>query len=125
MRRGHLYLSRNSKTDANARIHIATFDTGEGDAYNSENCQTAEKRYSWPSPALPSAIGARRGVIGSRVGIAELTVFSGMLPLEGMVFQIKLVLARVHLTNMVGFTCASFGEPSYRIRAVPFELGRL
>lgn len=34
-------LYRNSGFDANERIHIATFNTNDGEAYNSENCKLA------------------------------------------------------------------------------------
>jgi hypothetical protein len=34
-------LYRNSVTDTNMRIHVATFDASDGAAYNSENCNIA------------------------------------------------------------------------------------
>ncbi|MBY5321493.1 hypothetical protein HFN11_14550 [Rhizobium leguminosarum] len=34
-------LYRNSVLDANMRVHVASFDSSAGDAYNSENCQIA------------------------------------------------------------------------------------
>ena len=38
-------LYRNSVLDENARYHIATFNTNQGDAYNWENCQLAAKLF--------------------------------------------------------------------------------
>ncbi len=34
-------LYRNSALDASMRIHVASFDTGEGEDYNNENCEAA------------------------------------------------------------------------------------
>ena len=34
-------LYRNSVFIENARLHVATFDTADGEPYNSENCQAA------------------------------------------------------------------------------------
>jgi hypothetical protein len=34
-------LYRNSVVIENARLHVATFDTADGEPYNSENCQAA------------------------------------------------------------------------------------
>ena len=34
-------LYRNSVLDSSARIHVASFDTREGDAYNQGNCRLA------------------------------------------------------------------------------------
>lgn len=36
-------LYRNSLTDLNMRLHIATFDSADGGAYNRENCDLAAK----------------------------------------------------------------------------------
>jgi hypothetical protein len=42
----HVYtLYRNSPLDGNMRIHVATFDTSEGEAYNSENCEAARQLF--------------------------------------------------------------------------------
>ena len=38
-------LYRNSVLDANMRIHVATFDTSDGDAYNAENCRLAAELF--------------------------------------------------------------------------------
>ena len=34
-------LYRNSVLDKGMRLHVATFDSGDGDAYNKENCDIA------------------------------------------------------------------------------------
>lgn len=36
-------LYRGSPLDANMRIHVATFDATDGEAYNRENCEIAAK----------------------------------------------------------------------------------
>jgi hypothetical protein len=38
-------LIRNSVLNENMRLHIATFDTNAGEAYNWENCQLAAKLF--------------------------------------------------------------------------------
>jgi hypothetical protein len=38
-------LYRNSIVDKNMRIHVATFDASDGDAYNHENCDQAQKLF--------------------------------------------------------------------------------
>ena len=38
-------LYRNSVLDASMRMHVATFDTDQGSAYNQENCWTAQKLF--------------------------------------------------------------------------------
>ena len=38
-------LYRNSVTDANMRVHIATFDASESEAYNNENCNLGAKLF--------------------------------------------------------------------------------
>ena len=35
-------LYRNSVTDENMRIHVATFDAADGEAYNRGNCEQAQ-----------------------------------------------------------------------------------
>jgi len=35
-------LYRNSVLDANMRLHVATFNTTDGEAYNRENCEVAQ-----------------------------------------------------------------------------------
>jgi hypothetical protein len=40
---GHVFtLYRNSVTDENMRIHVATFDAAEKEEYNRENCEQAQ-----------------------------------------------------------------------------------
>lgn len=39
-------LYRNSVLDPTMRIHIATFDTSEGERYNAENCNIAADLFS-------------------------------------------------------------------------------
>jgi major membrane immunogen (membrane-anchored lipoprotein) len=38
-------LYRNSVTDSNMRVHVATFDATDGEAYNRENCQVAQSLF--------------------------------------------------------------------------------
>lgn len=38
-------LYRNSITDANMRLHVATFNSADGDAYNTENCKLAAELF--------------------------------------------------------------------------------
>ena len=38
-------LYRNSVTDETMRLHVATFDSSEGHAYNMSNCQTAQELF--------------------------------------------------------------------------------
>ena len=38
-------LYRNSVSDSEMRLHLATFDTDEGASYNSENCQIAAQLF--------------------------------------------------------------------------------
>jgi hypothetical protein len=51
---------RNSVTDENMRIHVATFDANEKDEYNRANCKQA-KRFFKGSRVFASSIGAKRG----------------------------------------------------------------
>lgn len=44
-RSGAFTLYRNSPADAGMRVHIATFDAKDGDAYNRENCELAAKLF--------------------------------------------------------------------------------
>jgi len=39
-------LYRDSIVTQNARIHVATFDAADGDAYNKENCETARELFT-------------------------------------------------------------------------------
>ena len=38
-------LYRNSVTDETMRLHVASFDSSEGHAYNMGNCQTAQELF--------------------------------------------------------------------------------
>ena len=43
---GSFRLYRSSATMPNARIHVATFDTTEGRAFNEENCNIAAREFA-------------------------------------------------------------------------------
>lgn len=43
---GTYTLYRNSTTDENMRIHVATFDAAEGNDYNSGNCDIAKNLFA-------------------------------------------------------------------------------
>ena len=45
-------LYRNSATGITERIHIATFDADEADAYNNENCQQAQTLFQQQPGAI-------------------------------------------------------------------------
>ena len=38
-------LYRNSVTDKDMRLHVATFDASEGEGYNHENCEQAKELF--------------------------------------------------------------------------------
>ena len=38
-------LYRNSVADENMRIHVATFDASDGEAYNRDNCEQAQSLF--------------------------------------------------------------------------------
>ena len=42
---GTFTLYRNSLTDENMRIHVASFNTAEGSSYNKENCDQAQQLF--------------------------------------------------------------------------------
>ncbi|KNZ30795.1 MAG: hypothetical protein AD742_20955 [Methylibium sp. NZG] len=42
-------LYRNSVTDENMRIHVATFDAADGEAYNRGNCEQAQSLFQGQS----------------------------------------------------------------------------
>ena len=42
---GMFVLYRNSVTDENMRIHVATFDASDGEAYNRGNCEQAQSLF--------------------------------------------------------------------------------
>ena len=52
-------LCRNSVVIENARLHVATFDTADGEPYNSENCQAVVTCFS-SSRASRRVFGARK-----------------------------------------------------------------
>ena len=53
-------LYRNSVLNENARYHIATFDTNEGEAYNWENCQLAAKLFQ-AQPGVTTRFWCEKG----------------------------------------------------------------
>jgi hypothetical protein len=42
---GAFTLYRSSPLDPNMRIHVASFDASDGEAYNRENCELAERLF--------------------------------------------------------------------------------
>ena len=50
----------NSVLNENARYHIATFDTNEGEAYNWENCQLAAKLFQ-AQPGVTTRFWCEKG----------------------------------------------------------------
>ena len=53
-------LYRNSVLNENARYHIATFDTNEGEAYNWENCQLAANLFQ-AQPGVTTRFWCEKG----------------------------------------------------------------
>jgi hypothetical protein len=53
-------LYRNSITDANMRIHVASFNTSDGDAYNNENCNLAAKLFQ-SQPGVETRFWCEKG----------------------------------------------------------------
>ena len=53
-------LYRNSVLDENMRLHIATFDTNNGGAYNWENCQLAAKLFQ-AQPGVTTRFWCEKG----------------------------------------------------------------
>jgi len=53
-------LYRNSITDENMRLHVATFDSSDGDAYNRENCAVAQKLFQ-AQPAVKTRFWCEKG----------------------------------------------------------------
>ena len=51
---------RNSPLDAAMRIHIASFDSGEGAAYNQENCRVAAELFN-AQPGVASRFWCEKG----------------------------------------------------------------
>jgi hypothetical protein len=53
-------LYRNSITDPNMRIHIATFDASEKEEYNRENCEIAAKLFG-AQPGVKTKFWCEKG----------------------------------------------------------------
>ena len=53
-------LYRDSVLDKNARYHIATFNTNQGEAYNWENCQLAAKLFQ-AQPGVTTTFWCEKG----------------------------------------------------------------
>jgi hypothetical protein len=53
-------LYRNSITDENMRLHVATFDSSDGDAYNRENCAVAKELFQ-AQPAVRTKFWCEKG----------------------------------------------------------------
>jgi hypothetical protein len=53
-------LYRNSVTDQNMRIHVATFDATDGDAYNHENCEQAQELFQ-AQPGVKTKFWCEKG----------------------------------------------------------------
>jgi hypothetical protein len=53
-------LYRNSITDENMRIHVATFDTSNGDAYNRGNCEQAQSLFQ-AQPGVKTKFWCEKG----------------------------------------------------------------
>lgn len=53
-------LYRNSMLDISSRIHISTFDSVEGEAYNKENCDVASDLFKG-SPGVQNRFWCEKG----------------------------------------------------------------
>jgi hypothetical protein len=53
-------LYRNSVVIENARLHVATFDTADGEPYNSENCQAARDLFQ-QQPGVKTRFWCEKG----------------------------------------------------------------
>ena len=53
-------LYRNSLTDVNMRLHVATFDSADGDSYNRENCELAAKLFE-SQPGVKTKFWCEKG----------------------------------------------------------------
>lgn len=53
-------LYRTSVKDENMRIHVATFDAGDGEAYNRENCDVAKSLFQ-AQPEVKSKFWCEKG----------------------------------------------------------------
>ncbi|BAL23504.1 hypothetical protein [Azoarcus sp. KH32C] len=53
-------LYRNSVTNQNMRIHVATFDAADGEAYNKENCDQAQELFQ-AQPGVATKFWCEKG----------------------------------------------------------------
>jgi hypothetical protein len=53
-------LYRNSATDENMRIHVATFDAADEEAYNRENCSQAQTLFQ-AQPGIKTRFWCEKG----------------------------------------------------------------
>jgi hypothetical protein len=53
-------LYRNSATDSNMRIHVATFDADGGEAYNRGNCEQAQSLFQ-TQPGVKTKFWCEKG----------------------------------------------------------------
>ena len=53
-------LYRNSVTDPNMRLHVATFDANEKEEYNRENCDVAQKLFG-AQPGVKTKFWCEKG----------------------------------------------------------------
>lgn len=53
-------LYRNSATDENMRLHVATFDSSDGEAYNRGNCDQARELFQ-AQPAVKTKFWCEKG----------------------------------------------------------------
>lgn len=53
-------LYRNSVTDVNMRIHVASFDAVDGEAYNRENCEQAKELFQ-AQPGVKTKFWCEKG----------------------------------------------------------------
>jgi hypothetical protein len=54
-------LYRSSMTDEGMRIHVATFDSTDGDIYNQENCSQAQKLFQG-QPGVKTRFWCEKGL---------------------------------------------------------------
>ncbi|WP_041420796.1 hypothetical protein [Sideroxydans lithotrophicus] len=54
-------LYRNSVMDENMRIHVASFNSTDGEAYNRENCQQAQQLFQ-AQPGVRTKFWCEKGV---------------------------------------------------------------
>lgn len=54
-------LYRDSSLDPTSRIHVATFDADDGEAYNAENCRTAASLFG-RQPGVATRFWCEKGI---------------------------------------------------------------